>query len=162
MSREGIYRYVKCHISAEKVIRDILASFRERAETRLDSRDKCPFGSFIEGPCSARPRREASTDLKVFAAVRAEPTISRRRFRTAMVLTGMALFVTGFLLLLAALTPSDEASLQRYADSEEVENSTGTSSPALVLVGLLMSIAGLLVATVVPTMSFLAWSRDDG
>lgn len=100
--------------------------------------------------------------LKAFREDKAEPAVSSRRLRAVMALTGMALFVAGFLILLMAVTPSDDASPQRYVDGAEVEGSEESPSATLVLAGLVVSATGLLVATVMPALSFLASSRNSG
>jgi hypothetical protein len=104
--------------------------------------------------------KEANDDLRTLAAVNDGYAVARRRVRTAMVLLGMALFAVGFLILLMAVTPADEASLQRYSDESQLEASESSSSGPLVLVGLVMSAAGLLVATLMPAVSFWSSSKS--
>lgn len=104
--------------------------------------------------------KEANDDLRTLASAKETRTVPPRRLRTAMVLSGMALFAVGFLILLMAVTPADEASLQRYSDESQLEVSDGSSSAPLVLVGLIVSVAGLLVATLMPAVSFWSSSKS--
>jgi len=104
--------------------------------------------------------REANDDLRTLTAVKDGHAVLRRRLRISMVLSGMALFTVGFLILLMAVTPADEASPQRYSDESQLEASESSSSGALVLIGLVMSAAGLLVATLMPAVSFWSSSKS--
>ncbi|UCE91855.1 MAG: hypothetical protein JSV90_01515 [Methanobacteriota archaeon] len=83
-----------------------------------------------------------------------------RRTSALAVLLGMALFIVGFGITLSSL-PSDSAAGTQGSGmlDDAIGNTSSDGAAALLLVGLIISMAGVIVATAIPAAVFLQGAR---
>jgi hypothetical protein len=86
-----------------------------------------------------------------------------RRYIAAAVIIGIALFVAGFAITLVSLPEDDTVSIKDGdtggAYARELSSPSGGS--ALLLLGLIASMVGLVLATVIPAVLFIRHSHGD-
>lgn len=106
----------------------------------------------------SKPRGEQGDMVDITECGRTAP--DDNSLRTVTVLIGLALFVSGFLLLVSAMSEAQSDSTgvaaERSVLGEEPSRERGSLTN---LIALSMSIAGLAVATVGPVIWFVRWSK---
>ncbi len=86
-----------------------------------------------------------------------------RRYIAAAVIFGIALFVAGFAMTLVGLPEDDAVSIKDDDASGAYvhELSSPSGSSVLLLLGLIASMAGLILATVIPAVLFIRHSHGN-
>jgi hypothetical protein len=93
----------------------------------------------------------------------ADKRISKRRRRIVISLAvtlGIALFATGFMMTLISLSENSTARAGSTDESSGVDDDSASSHTGTLVIGLVLSMAGVVLATAVPAAFFIRSSKQ--
>ena len=161
---DGIYTYAKCHILSEEVIPATLAHCEDGAWTScwLASHAVLVFSStntkYYDRWSTTSAPYPGGEPIQESIRMSDQDENGKRTIRTFATVIGLVLFVAGFLLTISSLSKT-------YVSESDGDSSNGLlgndsyapTMSTITMLGLLSSLAGIMIATVGP--AFAAFHR---